>query len=307
LNGNQIGVKFVLGGDNAGDIYATGLSLAPISALGTPGAIVPVGPQAGRTYGDVIQDTVEYLAYAQNEGPGVQQGGWRYHANYSTSDNSTSQWPVVGMLYGGAAGATVPGFVAPELALWANYIQNADGGSDYDNGHAWGSNVSRTGTLVMQQDFVGWPLGDARVQAALNYLDGQWQTTANSTWNGNFGHPYAMWAAYKGLQVTVGLGDTTAITNLPAMNSWRAGASIDPGDTWNWWESYTEYLVASQLGGGNWNGYATYWNSPLATAWYINILNATIIPPPIIPAPGAILLGSIGVGLVGWLRRRRTL
>jgi hypothetical protein len=308
VDGDGLGVKFVPGGNHSRDIYVTGLALTAISTAAAPGDTVANGALAGQTYGAVIQDTVDYLAYGQNEDPGGYyanaRGGWRYYANSASSqgsDNSTSQWPVVGLLYAQAAGATIPDFVDDELAIWADYIQNADGGSDYPVEHNWGSNVSRTGTLLLQQNFVGLGTGDADVVAALNYLNGQWLTTENSTWNGNFGHPYGMWAAYKGLEVTIGLDDTTTITNLHG----------DPGDVelahgWNWWEDYCEWIVNTQYAAGNWAGYTSYWDSPLTTAWYINILAATEIPR--IPVPGAFLLGSIGLAFAcRKLQRRKEL
>ena len=45
--------------------------------------------------------------------------------------------------------------------------------------------------------------------------------------------------------------------------------------------------------------------NPGGTWYHSNSWNPTRAD--VIPAPGAVLLGSIGVGLAGWLRRRRTL
>lgn len=295
-------------------VYTTGIVVPLVYALGKAlgeDTVIGMGMEdvtAGLTYRELLRDIIDWFSWGQVEpNRGNQRGGWRYDANYSTSDNSTAQWPALAIIYGSNWGLPIPQYVRDELKLWTDYIQNENGGSGYSDDSTY-VNVSKTGGLLLQFFTLGYDIGadnshspynniGNEVDAAINFISSRWNTTPSSTWYGNLNHPYAMWAVYKALQIYGFLEDTNFYPgddaefvigkDIPsAPGGFDIGQEGDiyqsvPGD---WYSHYCDYLVSIQHPNGSWNGYE-YWTGALAVGWYINILKATPVTLSVNPTP----------------------
>jgi hypothetical protein len=285
--GNGQAIFFSPGASNR-NMYTTGICVPVVYALGEAlGKDTVIGfgvpPVSGMTYAEAMQDLIDWFVWGQVEPDrGVYRGGWRYDANYSSSDNSTAQWGSLPLLYAHVWGLGFPQYVRDELDLWVTYIQNPNGGSGYDTPTSY-VNMSKTGGLLMQFAVIGDPIGSPRVQAALGFINDRWNTSINNTWYGNFNNAYAMWAVYKALgvygmtsYVTSGGEDILIGHGMPAApGGFTIGQDWDPVVTLpgDWYSHYCDALCGMQNVDGSWTG-ASYWTGPLATGWYINIINA---------------------------------
>jgi hypothetical protein len=234
INGNG---RKVYGSIN--NMYYVGLTAMAIAGSASPEAVVPECGSAevrGKTYREVLEDMVDYIAFAQKDDAYVfygtnQLGGWRYSANYGTSDNSVSQWPILAL---GEAekspwNISAPVWVKTRLQTWLASSQYSDGGYGYYYAAYW-RNIRKTGAGVIGIVYAG---GGGNLANALNFIDFHWGVE-------NIGDHYAMYAVKKGMEY--------ANLSLVGAHDWQA--------------EYDQWLVNNQQADGNWpsSQYITYVN-----------------------------------------------
>jgi hypothetical protein len=228
-------------------IYTTGIALMAIATSRAPDRVVdvPGSPVNGWKYKDVVQDAVDYMAWAQTDW-GYGRGGWNYEAMDNSgerSDQSNTGWATFGLGFAESAEygfvCTVPDFVKKELNIWIDYIQNDvdgdtnDGGAGYTDPNCW-VNILKTGHLIYMMAFVGDTAATPRVKDAVAYIVRHWNDANDDPgwrgWPGGVASYHATFNVMKGL---------TAL-------------GIQKIDEIDWQSEFEDVLVAQQNPDGSW-------------------------------------------------------
>lgn len=173
-------------------VYSTAIAMMPLAATNAPAKVIGTGALSGWTYQQALQGMMDWMVDAQNDGPGCDEGGWGYYANYTGwSDQSNSGYATLGLGYASAAppngfGLTIPAAVLTKLSTYIDNVQDPmdgsidgyDGGSWYEpcSGYKW-VNILKTGNMLYEMAMVGDDVSDTRVQNAIAYIEGHWNDT----------------------------------------------------------------------------------------------------------------------------------
>jgi hypothetical protein len=334
-NGNGIGL---FANDNSED-YIVGHLIDAFVASGTPAATARLGNPSvlGRTYKDIVQDMVDYNAWAQIDTGVAGRGGWDYHPNNAQhgagfADNSVSQWPAIGNIAAERVwGVTVPAFVKTENQIWLNNSQTLipsdpnDGMFPYDSPGdcPWSECQSTTPSGLVQAIMDGAHYDPAATSGPdNNFLRGvqfiarkmrqhnnfPGGALAGSGVDTNFGgqNLYTLYATTKAMRLALAPDATpTPITTI----------DDDPTDTlpaFNWYSNdptngdpgpygVARSLVATQQADGHWIG-TSNWVDPLSTEYAIIILSPTVfqIGPTAACQANPTEIGSLAPGAVNF-------
>ena len=249
-NGNGVGVYFV-----GHQVYETSIALMALGAAAVYDS----------SYLPVVQDVTDFLAFAQNDA-GDDRGGWGYTANdYEWSDNSVSGYAALGIGYAQQAGATIPDFVKSELVYWIDFIQMDNGGSGYSSSplyggyyYNYGDILLKTGNLLYEMALAGLPVEDSRVQAALNYIESNWDVAQYQR----------VYCLMKGLE------------------AYDIDDEINVGISGDWYEEISTWIVGLQNDDGSWpygDSHDGEYPYVLSASWCMLTLERAVAIPDVTP------------------------
>ena len=111
----------------------------------------------------------------------------------------------------------------------------------------------RTGNLLLEQAFVGIPIDDPRVEAAIGYIESNWDPGADSQ---------TMYCLMKGFE------------------SYAIETIIVGGNPVDWYDVFADHIIANQHADGYWDTLG--WGQELDTVWALLTLEKFAPPPPVI-------------------------
>ena len=234
--------------------YGTGSSLMALSLFKATGGPDDVGAQVMVTQG--ISNAVRALKGTQGNNADCNAGGWNYNNPGQSGDLSTTQFAMAGL----GAAASVQADASDTLERTTTFLEvnqarvaNGNGGLVYQACGNYAPSHSMTASGIWCFRLSGLAASDDRVQAALGWMQQNYQYDRQTNWWNNSFY-YYLWAAAKGLAVSSDDGmlgqrgvfeDDIGGVRDPVVDGF-------PEEPANWYYDFAWLLTEEQLASGTW-------------------------------------------------------